>query len=229
MQSEFFDNLFIENHSIDEMATITDLSALSENEIAELSGFFKEALTPPGHMPIDQAKKYMAQIVTLFAQDEVRVMLAIAGWAALHDIGSVQDFSTKPPIVCGSVSKAATEVFGGIVPVSADGEPRQFCAAMFEVHIGTVLKVFPQLKSMLATRSAEAGLASSDPKSVISYVRGVTAVTASGAVARSGAKSTLLRRNASSVSGGGASTVARNTAAAAVEEVVPSSGHSGLW
>jgi len=229
MQSEYFGELFNEALEMsEEMSQVgpVGLGELNESKIAELASYFKGALTPPGHMSKDEANGYMKRVVDLFGEDEIKVSLAVAGWAAIHDVGNVQDFSTKPPIVCGNKSVAATQVFGGIIPVSALGEPRQWCATMFEEHIDTVLKVFPQVKTILASRCAEAGLPASNPKAVITYLKGVTAATVGDSVTRANAKHNLLGRNMNNVGNSGAARVAADAAhLAVVEAPAGSSGH----
>lgn len=226
MNSELFGNLFVESREKMADQVNSALEGLSATKVAELSGFFVNSLTPPGHMQKDVASTYMSKIVTLFGEEEVKVMLALAGWAAAHDVGSVQDFGSKPPIVCGTKEVKADDVFGKIIPVTSQGEPRQFCATMFEEHVDLIMRVFPQLKIMLSARSAEAGMAASDPKAVISFVRGVTPATAGGNVVRMRAKNTLLQRNAVSNSKAGAAQVAEVAATQAVTDAVASSGHN---
>jgi hypothetical protein len=223
----FGDILPTENHSTTTMAP-TKLSDLTNEDIAGYSASFKESLTPPGHMEVDEAKKYMAQIVTLFNMPEMDVQIALGGWSALHDVGAVQNFADKPPIVCGSVSMPATKVYGDIIEVSEDGKPRRFCATMFEKDIDVLLKIFPQLSPMLAARCAKAGLPASNPKAVISFLKGVTPATVGTNVARVQAKDLLLMRNAKGINGSGAAIAAGQAAQAVVTEVMPSSGHN-LW
>jgi hypothetical protein len=225
--SELFGNLFEITTKVRMSKSV--ISEMSADDVQAMAAFFAESLTPPGHMQKDVAKAYMAKIVNLFGMDEVKVRLAVAAWAAVHDVGSVQDFSTKPPVVCGTKEVAASEIFGSIIPVTAQGEPRQFCAVMFEEDIDTILKVFPQVATLLASRCAEAGLPTSDPKAVITFIRGVTPQTMGGNVARSQAKNALLLKNNRSAGGGGAAKVAELNAARAIETAgVPDSGHQ-LW
>lgn len=228
MQSEIFGNLFTEIN-INKMASTSTGSIMSEmttEQAAELASYFSESLTPPGHMQKDVARAYMARVVQLFGESEMKVAIAVAGWSAVHDVGNVQDFAAKPPIVCGSKVVPATAVFGDIIPVSMLGEPRQWCATMFEADVDKVLMVMPQVKTILAARCAEAGLPSSDPKAVITWVKGVTTNTAGNGVARVQAKHNLLARNANSAGGAGAAKVASSAVREAVVEAPISSGHN---
>jgi len=199
---------------------------LTAEKIAEYSASMKNSLTPPGHMQKDKANAYMAKIVQLFGKSEVEVQLAVAGWACVHDVGSVQSFADKPPIVLGTKSVPADAVFGDIIPVTSAGEPRQFCATMFEKDIGVVLQVFPQINTMLAARCAEAGLPASNPRAVISFLKGVTTSTAGANVGRVAAKKTLIAKNVGKSAGGGAARVATEEARVAVQEIMPASGHN---
>jgi len=216
-----------ETSTITKMSNNTELSKLTETEIVALAAKFQHSLTPPGHMLMDRAVKYMAEIMALFqGESEVMVKIAIAGWAALHDVGSVQNFAGKPPIVCGTKSVPAVEVFGKIIPVDEKGEPRQFCATMFEKDAAVILKVLPQLVPMLSARSAEAGLPASSPMSVISYFKGVTPATAGSNVDRNRARGRLLTNSAVSRGQAGAAVEANSVAHAAIGEAEVTSGHN---
>jgi len=187
------------------MATKTVLGALKPDELASLGTSLANSLTAPGHMQLDIAKAYMARILPLFdGQTEPAIHAGLAAWAALHDVGAVQDFQGKPPIVIGTASVSATAVFGEIVPVTQAGEPRQFCATMFEADMDYVLKIFPHLYFMLSARCVEAGLPASDPKAVISFMKGVTPATAGSNATRVMARTNLLAKNATNGKGGAA-------------------------
>jgi len=211
------------------MSSVTDIDKLKPEEVVALAAVFKDALTPPGHMSKDKAKAYMTKINALFdGEKEINVKFALAGWSAIHDVGAVQDFSGKPPVVCGARVVPATEIYGGVIPVTAEGLPRQFCATMFEEHIDTILQVFPQLHSILAARCASAGLPTSDPKAVISFVKGVTPATMGGNIKRMSAKTRLLSGNATSPKLDGATQVAELAARQTIVDASQTSGH-GLY
>jgi hypothetical protein len=203
----------------------TSMSDLTQEEIVAYSANYKNSLTPPGHMEKDKAEAYMAQIVQLFGQPEMDVKVALGGWCCTHDVGAVQSFADKPDIVCGTVSVAAKKVFGDIIPISVQGEPRQFCATMFEKDIDVLLQIFPQLNDILAARCASAGFPASNPKAVISFCKGVTPATVGSNTARIRAKAALLNRNALGSNNSGATFRAEEAAHVAVTEVVPASGH----
>jgi len=206
------------------MSTTSELGELTPDQIVSFSASFKNVLTPPGHMQKDQAQGYLAQIVQLFGKDEIEVKLALGGWACIHDVGSVQSFADKEPIVVGTKSVVADKVFGEIIPVTVAGEPRKFCATMFEADIDVILRVFPQINNMLAGRCAQAGLPASDPKAVISFLKGVTTSTVGNNATRVKAKAVLIAQNRGSAQGGGAAVAAERGAQLAVREFQPS-GH----
>lgn len=152
-------------------------------------------INAPGQMSVDDANTYMAEIKNLFpGVDGVQVEIALAMWAALHDVGGTQDFSSKDPIVAGSISVPATRVFGGVVPVDNRGLPRKFCSTRFEGVVGALLNADPTFRQKLTPKAIRAGLQPGDELKVVSYVRGVTPATVSGGGDRQMAKDMLLNR-----------------------------------
>jgi len=173
-------------------------------ELAELAASLRKDLTPPGHMQADKALAYMARVYALFSgASEAEVQLGLGAWACVHDVGGTQDFTGKPPVVVKGIAVAATEIFGKIIPVTNEGEPRQFCATMFEEAIDVILEAHPDIRVMLAQRCAKAGLGSAaNPKEVVSFVKGVTITTTGSVAVRAGAKSNLLSQSSSPRPGG---------------------------
>jgi hypothetical protein len=208
--------------------TATSLKELrgKTTEIATLSSLVAKSIVPPGHMAKDEANSYMTKIHALFSPaSELEVQATLAAWAAIHDVGGTQDFAGKPPIVVGNKSIQPSEVFGEIIPVGSEGKPRQFCATMFEENFDVVLEIVPQLRTILASRCAQAGLPVGEVKSVVSYLKGVTPGTVGTNAARTAANATLLAHNARSKGANGAQQTARDTSLVVQEVTQAGSGH----
>lgn len=163
-------------------------------------------IVPPGQISWDEANGYMARIANLFSgEPRVDVELSLAIWGSVNGVGGEDDFGTKPAIVVGSTTVAATDVFGKIVPTGVQGRARQFMSAYFEKDMPAVLDAFPELHDMLAPRVAKAGLNKGQTLQVIDFVKGVTSSTVGLSGDRAAAKARLVSlKSTSGRSPGGA-------------------------
>jgi hypothetical protein len=147
----------------------------------------------PGQVSMDQANGWMAEIANLFSGvDRGDVEVALCVWGILHGVGGEDDFATKPPVVAGGKTVAATAVFGKIVPVGVEGKARQFMSTFFESMVPAVLEADPGLQDALAPRCAKAGLSRGQAAQVVDFVRGVQPETAGLNVDRQRAKAVLI-------------------------------------
>lgn len=173
------------------LADLLERDSEAFKQLAESAG---RDIPPPGYMSKDQAGRYMAQIRNLFpGADGNMVEMVLAKWVCLHDVGGVQDFTGKPPIVVGTHSVAATKIFGEIIPTDNRGLARQFCATRFEKVVDAILVACPDVRAGLTPKALECGLKRGDEGLVVSFKRGGLPGTADSRGLRSAARRRALR------------------------------------
>lgn len=220
---------------VDRAATMSAPKAATLGELVT-SGAFREKLlkvtgnvVAAGQMSEDDATRYMGQIASLFGESSpADVELALCIWAVINDVGGTDDFAKKPPVVVDNVHVPATEIFGGIIPVGAEGLPRRFCSTRFEKYVGQIVDGSPKIQAVLNARCAKAGLPAGNFMAVISFVKGVTAETQGDASTRTIAKDAFLARRVGTGTVKGANRPV-HPSSSMVTEVTPQQTHPPLY
>jgi hypothetical protein len=157
-----------------------------------------EAIPPPGYMQRDEAFRYLAQVYELFqGAERAAVEMALCQWCIRHDVGGTQDYVGKPPIVVGTLSVQAVEIFGKIIPTDSQGRARQFAATLFEKMVPLLLEADPSLRAALTPRALENGLTRGQELQVVSFLRGGKP----GTQASSGVRYRVKQRNVQAARG----------------------------